>query len=60
MGVQRAELNEDHLLKAFLMHNGAYETILYSEYIHKHHKSAFSAMPLSHENLGGNLWLTKN
>ena len=33
---------------------------LFSEYIHKPHKNAFSEMPLTYENPGGNLWLTKN
>ena len=51
--------NEDYLVKAFLMYNKDYEILLFSDYIHKHHKSAFKNMPLTYKNTGGGLWLRK-
>lgn len=51
--------NEDYLVKAFLMYNDEFEITLFSDYIHKHHSSAFDKMPLCFKNTGGNLWLKK-
>jgi hypothetical protein len=51
--------NEDYILKAFLMYNDKFEIILFSEYLHKHHKDSFKDLPLSYKNTGGNLWIQK-
>jgi hypothetical protein len=51
--------NEDYLLRAFLSYNNAYEIMLFSHYIHEHHKKAFKTMPLTFKNTGGNLWIRK-
>lgn len=51
--------NEDYLLRAFLMYNPAFEIILFSHYLHKHHPDAFAAIPLCYNNRGGNLWIVK-
>jgi len=51
--------NEDYFLKAFLMHNNQYKIILFSDYLHKHHRDAFAQMPLCYKNTGGNLWMMK-
>jgi predicted O-methyltransferase YrrM len=51
--------NEDYLLRAFLSYNDQFEIILFSHYIHQHHKQAFKEMPLTYKNTGGNLWIRK-
>lgn len=52
--------NEDYFLKAFLMHNSEYDIVLFSDYLHKHHREVFESMPLCFENTGGSLWIMKN
>jgi hypothetical protein len=52
--------NEDYFLKAFLMYNSAFEIVLFSHYLHTHHKETFNQMPLCFKNKGGNLWIKKN
>jgi predicted O-methyltransferase YrrM len=51
--------NEDYFLKAFLMYNQKFEIKLFSEYLHKLHPHAFSQMPLTSKNPGGNFWMQK-
>jgi len=51
--------NEDYFLKAFLMYNNKFEIRLFSEYLHRFHDKAFKKMPLSYNNIGGNLWIEK-
>jgi len=51
--------NEDYILKAFLMYNEKFEIRLFSDYLHKHHKAAFSNMPLTYKNWGGAFWIEK-
>lgn len=51
--------NENYFLRAFLMHNAAFEIKFFSDYIHLHHKEAFKNMPLCYQNTGGNLWIEK-
>lgn len=51
--------NENYILKAFLMYNTDFEIKLFSDYLHRHHKDCFSAMPLTYTNTGGNLWIQK-
>jgi predicted O-methyltransferase YrrM len=52
-------LNENYCLKTFLMYNQKFEILLFSEYLHKHHKQAYTDMPLCYKNPGGNLWIVK-
>ena len=51
--------NENYFLRAFLMHNSAYEIRIFSNYIHRFHNDAFRDMPLSYQNTGGNIWIEK-
>lgn len=51
--------NEDYFLRAFLMYNSDFEIVLFSDYLHNFHKSAFKTMPKSYNNTGGNLWLIR-
>lgn len=51
--------NEDYFLKAFLMYNGEFQIKIFSHYLHVHHKEAFTDMPLSFNNTGGNIWIEK-
>ena len=51
--------NEVYFLKAFLMYNKQFEIRLFSHYLHQHHKEVFREMPLSYQNIGGNLWIEK-
>ena len=51
--------NEDYFLRAFLMYNNDFEIALFSDYLHKFHKSVFESMPLTYNNTGGNLWIRK-
>ena len=52
--------NEDYLLKAFLMYNGAFSIRFFSNYLHVLHKEVFKDMPMTYLNTGGNLWMQKN
>lgn len=51
--------NEDYFLRAFLMYNNDFKIMLFSHYLHKHHKYVFDKMPLCNKNAGGNLWIEK-
>lgn len=51
--------NEDYMLRSFLMYNEVFEIKLFSEYLHKHHTTAFEKLPLCYKNWGGNLWIEK-
>ena len=51
--------NEGYLLRAFLSYNDQFEIVLFSHFIHQHHKAAFKEMPLTYKNTGGNLWIRK-
>ena len=51
--------NETYFLRAFLMYNNSFQIKLFSQYIHSFYKDAFSEMPLSYKNTGGNIWLEK-
>jgi len=51
--------NENYFLRAFLMYNCNFKILLFSDYIHKHHKEAFSYMPMSDLDPGMNIWLEK-
>lgn len=51
--------NEDYFLKAFLMYNTSFEILFFAQYLHRFHSGAFSTMPLTYRNLGGNLWIRK-
>lgn len=51
--------NESYFLRAFLFNNDEFKIKLFSHYLHRHHKEAFSNMPLSYKNPGGSLWLEK-
>lgn len=52
--------NEDYILKAFLMYNEKFEIMLFSDYLHKHHREIFINLPLTYLNTGGSLWIKKN
>ena len=41
------------------MYNNKFKVVLFSEYLHKHHKDVFCDLPLCYKNEGGNLWLEK-
>lgn len=51
--------NESYVLKAFLMYNTAFEILLFSDYLHQHHKEVFLNLPDCTKNTGGNLWIRK-
>ncbi|WP_240507581.1 class I SAM-dependent methyltransferase [Winogradskyella aurantia] len=51
--------NENYILRSFLMYNKAFQIEIFADYLHKHHKSVFSKMPLAFKNTGGNLWIKK-
>ena len=51
--------NENYFLKAFLMYNEKFKIRLFSHYLHEFYGDAFSEMPLSYKNPGGNLWVEK-
>jgi hypothetical protein len=51
--------NEDYLLRAFLMYNEAFKIKMFVDFLHVHHKDAFSNMPLCYKNTGGSLWIQK-
>ena len=55
----RFNWNEGYFVKAFLMYNSDFEIRLFSDYLHKHHKSIFKGMPICYKNSGGNLWIEK-
>lgn len=52
--------NENYMLRAFLQNNDQYEMVLFSHFLHEHHKEVFESMPDAYKNKGGNLWLRKN
>ena len=56
---QGMSLNEDYILRAFLMNNNAYKIKLFTHYLHTHHKEAYTNMPLCYKNPGGNIWIEK-
>lgn len=49
--------NESYFLRAFLMYNDQFSILLFSDYLQKFYKNAFSNMPLTHKKTGSNLWL---
>ena len=52
--------NEAYLVRAFLMHNAAFEILLYNSYLAQFHAEVVSrAMPLWALNPGGSLWLRR-
>ena len=52
--------NENYLLRAFLMFNGAFEVVLFNSYLAHFHLDAVRAvMPLWAERPGGSLWLRR-
>jgi hypothetical protein len=52
--------NEAYLLRAFLMHNSAYEIIFWNDYLARFHRAALErALPLGLKNTGGAIWLRK-
>ena len=51
--------NEIYLLRAFLSYNQDFEVLVFSDFMHTCHTSAFAEMPLTYKNTGGNLWLRK-
>lgn len=57
--MQGRNWNENYFIRAFLMHNHAYQIRLYSDYIFTHHKDAFIQMPLAYGVRGSSLWLEK-
>ena len=57
--VEGRNWNEDYFLKAFLMYNDHFKILLFADYLHKNHKEAFSELPLTYKNSGGNLWIQK-
>jgi hypothetical protein len=52
--------NEAYFLRSFLMYNRDFQIRLFSEYLHRYHRSAFKDMPLTYKNTGGSLWLERN
>lgn len=57
--MQGRNWNENYFIRAFLMHNNAYQIRLFSDYIYTHHEDAFLQMPLAHRVRGSSLWLEK-
>jgi hypothetical protein len=52
--------NELYLVRAFLMHNTAYEIILFNQYLYKKHPDVMrQALPIFMTHPGGGLWLRK-
>ncbi len=51
--------NENYFVRAFLMYNQQFEILLFSHYLHLHHKEIYKDMPLCYKNTGGDLWLRK-
>lgn len=51
--------NEDYFLRAFFMYNTEWEILLFSNYLHLHHYSAFKSMPLCYHDPGAGLWIKK-
>lgn len=56
---QGMSLNEDYILRAFLMNNNSYQIKMFPHYLHTHHNHVFNEMPLFYKNTGGNIWLEK-
>jgi hypothetical protein len=52
--------NELYILRAFLMHNSAYEFVLFNDYLARAHPEQVERVwPVAMENSGGALWLRK-
>ena len=51
--------NEAYFLKAFLINNNKFEIRLFTDYLHLHHQSSFSEMPLTVQGSGSSLWIEK-
>ncbi|HEV7429018.1 MAG TPA: class I SAM-dependent methyltransferase [Thermoanaerobaculia bacterium] len=52
--------NEDYILRAFLEYNGAFEIVLFGTWLARFHRDLLQElMPLTLENPGGSLWLTR-
>ena len=56
---QGMSLNEDYILRAFLMNNNAYQIKMFPHYLHTHYPDAYKNMPLFYKNHGGNIWIEK-
>lgn len=52
--------NELYIVRAFLMHNRAYEILYFADYLHTLHRALVnSCVPQTSRNSGGSLWLRK-
>jgi predicted O-methyltransferase YrrM len=52
--------NEDYILRAFLEFNSAFDIVLFGTWLARFHRDLLAElMPLSLENPGGSLWLTR-
>jgi predicted O-methyltransferase YrrM len=52
--------NEDYILRAFLEFNSAFEIVLFGTWLARFHRELLAQlMPLTLENPGGSLWLTR-
>lgn len=52
--------NEDYILRAFLEFNGAFDVVLFGTWLARFHRELLARlMPLTLENPGGSLWLTR-
>lgn len=52
--------NEDYILRAFLEFNGAFDIVLFGTWLARFHRELLAElMPLTLENPGGSLWLTR-
>jgi hypothetical protein len=52
--------NEDYILRAFLEFNDAFEIVLFGTWLARFHRELLGElMPLTLENPGGSLWLTR-
>jgi hypothetical protein len=52
--------NEDYLLRAFLAFNGAFEVVLFSQYLARFHREWLAReLPMVLENPGGALWMRR-
>jgi hypothetical protein len=51
--------NEAYFLRSFLMHNKKFEILFFTDYLHLHHKRAFSKLSLAKTGSGSSLWIKK-
>jgi predicted O-methyltransferase YrrM len=52
--------NEDYILRAFLEYNDAFDIVLFGTWLARFHRELLAGMmPLTLENPGGSLWLTR-